>query len=84
VMRVRPCEYFRRFQATIGEIRCRLSARIHGGRWPPGMSYRRQGNWLRALHRRVAAHLDNTWRGSLLDAFDLLMSKGQIPVSRSL
>lgn len=84
VIRVRPCGYFRRFQATIEEIRSRLSSRISGGHWQPGMSHTRQGNWLRALQKRVTAHLGNSWKDRMLQAFDHFISLGQIPVSRSL
>jgi len=84
VIRVRPCGYFRRFQATIEEIRNRLSSRISGGHWQPGMSHTRQGHWLRALRKRVTAHLDDRWKDGLLSAFDHFISLGRIPVSRSL
>lgn len=84
VIRVRPCGYFRRFQATIEEIRSRLSSRISGGPWLPGMSHSRQGNWLRALRKMVTAHLGNEWKEDLLRAFDHFISIVQIPVSRSL
>ena len=84
VIRVRPCGYFRRFQATIEEIRSRLSARISGGHWLPGMSHSRQGNWLRALRKRVTAYLSNKWKEHLLRAFDHFISIDMIPVSRSL
>ncbi len=82
VIRVRPCGYFRRFQSSIEEIRSRLSFRLLSGRWPRGMTRNRQGHWLRSLVKRVAAYLDNRWRGGLLCAFDRLMALGQIPVSR--
>ena len=84
VIRVRPCGYFRRFQVTIEEIRSRLSARISGGHWLPGMSHSRQGNWLRALQKKVTAYLGNKWKEDLLRAFDQLISIDEIPVSRSL
>ena len=84
VIRVRPCGYFRRFQAAIEDIRSRLSFRILGGRWLPDMSHSRQRHWLLALQRMVKAYLDNRWKGGLLEAFDYILSLGQIPVSRSL
>jgi hypothetical protein len=84
VIRVRPCGFFRRFQAPIEEIRFRLSSRVLGGHWPPGMSHTRQGHWLRALCRRIAAYLGRTWQGGLVGAFDHFLWLGQIPVSRSL
>jgi len=84
VIRVRPCGFFRRFQAPIEDIRFRLASRLWAGRWPAGMSHTRQGNWLRALRRRVAAYLGHTWQGGLVGAFDHFLSLGQIPVSRSI
>lgn len=84
VIRVRPCGYFRRIQATIEDIRFRLSSRIREGRWPPGLPHTRQGHWLRALRRRVTAYLGNTWGGGIMEAFDYFLFWGQIPVSRSL
>jgi hypothetical protein len=84
VIRVRPSGYFRRFQATIEEIRSRLSSRISGGHWPPEMSHSRQGNWLRALWKMITAHLGNEWKDDLLRAFDHLISIDKVPVSRSL
>jgi hypothetical protein len=84
VIRVRPCGYFRRFQAAIAEIRSRLSFRISGGPWLSGMSHSRQRHWLRALGKRVIAYLGNRWQGGLLLAFDHFVSLGQIPVSRSM
>ena len=84
VIRARPCGYFPRFQAAIEEIRSRLSSRISEGHWLPGLSRARQGNWLRALRKKVAAYLGNRWEAGLLQAFDHLMAEGWIPVSRSL
>src|SRR3990172_5879072 len=84
VIRARPRGYFQRFQATLEEIRFRLSSRISGGPWLPGISHSRQGNWFRALRKNVTARLGNKWQESLLGAFDHLVSISQIPVSRSL
>jgi len=84
VIRVRPCGYFRRFQAAIEEIRSRLSSRISGGPWLPGMSPTRQRHWFLALQRRVTAYLGNGWQDGLIRAFDHFISLDQIPVSRSL
>jgi len=84
VIRARPCGYFRRFQASIEEIRSRLSFQISVGHWQSEMSRTRQGHWLRALQRRVTAYLDNRWQDGLLCAFDFFIALGQIPVSRSM
>src|SRR3990172_8314054 len=47
VIRARPRGYFQRFQATLEEIRFRLSSRISGGPWVAGNTHRPQGNWFR-------------------------------------
>jgi hypothetical protein len=59
-----------------------ISHRLKTGRWPPGSSHIRQGHWLRALRRKAAAFLNNTWNQGLLKAFDYLIEQGHIPVSR--
>lgn len=84
VIRYRPIGFFKRFQAGIDTIRSCISCRIRCGRWPPGLSRSRQGHWLKALKRRTTAYLENTWDLSLIDAFDRLLTLGQIPVSRSI
>jgi DNA-directed RNA polymerase subunit RPC12/RpoP len=84
VIRMRPDGYFSRFQTPVTEIRSRLSERLRMGRWPPGMSHRRQGHWLRALKRRVLACLGQGWVERLMEGFERLLGMGQIPVSRSI
>ena len=84
VMRMRPEGYFSRFQTSVAEIRSRLSQRIRSGRWPPGLSHRRQGHWMRALKRRVFAYFGVSWMERLMEGFEWLWGRGQIPVSRSI
>jgi len=84
VMRMRPEGYFSRFQTSVAVIRDRLSHRVRTGRWPPGLSHRRQGHWMRALKRRVLAYLGETWMDRLMEGFELFLARSQIPVSRSI
>jgi hypothetical protein len=84
VVRLRPRGYFPRFQAPIETIRFSLSHRLSRGRWPPGLSPSRQRHWLKALRRTTIAYLGETWRLGLVGAFDCLLLKGTIPVSRGI
>jgi hypothetical protein len=84
VIRLRPWGYFKRFQASVETIRSSISHRLKTGRWPPCFPHTRQGHWLRALRRKAAAFLNNTWDQGLLKAFDYLIEQGHIPVSRSI
>jgi len=84
VIRLRPRGYFRRFQASVETIRSSISHKLKTGRWPPGLPHTRQGHWLRALRKKAAAFLNNTWNQGLLKAFDYLIEQGHIPVSRSI
>ena len=84
VMRLRPKEYFARFQAPIETIRFCLSHRLNRGRWPPGRSRSRQRHWLRALRRKTMAYLGKTWHQGLMTAFDWLLQQAVIPVSRGI
>ena len=83
-MRMRPEGYFSRFQTSVVEIRSRLSQRLRTGRWPPGLSHRRQGHWMRALKRRVFAYFGESWMERLMEDFERLLGMRQIPVSRSI
>jgi hypothetical protein len=82
VIRMRPQEYFARFQAPIETIRQALSERLLRGRWPPGLSRPRLRHWLNALRRKAAAYFGQGAKGGLLVTFDTLRLKGIIPVSR--
>jgi hypothetical protein len=84
LLRLRPDGYLSRFQANVESIRSSLSHRLEKGRWPPCLSRSRQGHWMRALRRKVAAYLGKTWGGSLMAAFDHLLAWGRNPVSRSI
>jgi len=84
VIRLKPCGYFPRFQASIEAIRTQLRARLLKGRWPPGLSKSRQRHWLSALKRKTEAWFDKTFEGDLIAAFDKLVLARQNPVSRSI
>ena len=84
VIKLRPKEYFRRFQATIQSIRSHILIRLQAGRWPRGLSSARCRHWLRALRRQVVAYLGIGWLSRLPEAFDQLVSLGEVPVSRSI
>lgn len=84
VIRVRPKGYFKRIWTPIEEIIRRLRQRLRYGRWPPGISRNRQGHWLRSLRRRVGAYLGNILKMDIMEAFNWFISRGHIPVSRSI
>lgn len=81
VITLRPDTHFAGFQASIETIRSKLSYRISRGRWPPGLSTSRQRHWLSNLRRKIKAYLTQMWAGSEMAAFELFLSRGQVPVS---
>jgi hypothetical protein len=82
IIRLKPCGYFNRFQATIGTIRSCLQRRLSGGKWPKGQEASRQRHWLSALKRKSLAFFGAGV--DLMAAFDRLMEKAVIPVSRAI
>ena len=83
VIKLKPRGYFRRFQATIEEIRFHITERLNRGKWPPGGCCRaRCRHWLRALKVQTMAHLGIEWMNRLPEAFDRLIEMGNVPVSR--
>ena len=84
VIRMRPCEFFSRFQASVDTIRSSISERLNNGKWLPHISRTRQAHWYRALKRRVQAYLGNNTRMRLNEAFDYFVDLGITPVSRSI
>jgi hypothetical protein len=79
---MRPEGYFPRFRAGIAKIRICLWSRLFSGNWLKDLSGSRQRHWLAALKRKSAAFL--SVREQLMDAFDRLITMGQIPVSRAI
>jgi hypothetical protein len=84
VLRFRPEGYFTRFQAKTEKIRSSIASKSQAGKWEAGISRTRQRHWYRALCRKIKAHLTDTWDKGVLAAFDYLVSKGLVPVSRSI
>jgi hypothetical protein len=82
VLRLRPRDYWPRFQASMAAILTSLTHRLTFHRWPSFLSRQRQGHWLRSLIRKVRWHLGVGWEGNLLSAFEDLWDQGIVPVSR--
>jgi hypothetical protein len=84
VLRFKPEGYFKRFQAKIETIRSSIATKYQTGTWENGISKSRQQHWFRALERKIKAHLTDVWSKGILAAFDDLIEKGIVPVSRSI
>ncbi len=84
VIRMRPREFFSRFQAPIQTIRSSISNRLNNGKWLPHISRTRQAHWYRALKRRPVAYLGNDTQMPLDEAFDYFAAKRVTPVSRTI
>jgi hypothetical protein len=82
VLRLRPRDYWPRFQASVTTILKSLVHRLTLHRWPSFLSRQRQGHWLRSLIRKVRWHWGVGWEGNLLSAFEVLWDQGIVPVSR--
>ena len=82
VLRLRPSGYFKRFQAPVEHIRSSIAYRLQYGRWPEGSSRARQSLWLRALYRKIVAHLGQGFKMRLMEGFDYLTQMDEVPVSR--
>ena len=83
VLRLRPREYFPRFQAPLVTILSCLSHRLQFRHWPSYVSRQRGGHWLRALWRRIRSDWGFGWRGDWEAAFRDFWRRGVVPVSRS-
>lgn len=84
VIRCRPSGYFKRFQASIDKIRASISSKAEKGSWLSDISRTRQAHWWRALKRRTTAFFGNTFHRVMVENFDRLISRGQVPVSRAI
>lgn len=84
VFRCRPSGYFSRFQVSIDTIRRSIESKSQKKRWFPGISRTRQRHWYRALLRHICAYFGNAWRDGALAGFDELLSRGLVPVTRSI
>ena len=84
VHRFRPEGYFERFQTDIATIRSSIEIKAQTGKWSAGIGRTRQGHWFRPLVRKIKARLTDTWNQGILAAFDELVERGLVPVSRSI
>ena len=84
VIKLKPAGYLKRFQAPIDTIRSSIHCHLKKGRWLPAYSRSRQNHWFKALLRKVKAYFGDLWDRHLLRAFDLLIARGQNPVSRAI
>jgi len=84
VIKLKPTGYLKRFQAPIDTIRWSIHCRLKKGSWLPAYSRSRQNHWFKALERKVKAYFGDLWDRQLLRAFDLLIARGQNPVSRAI
>jgi hypothetical protein len=82
VIKLKPAGYLKRFQAPIDIIRSSIGCRLEKGCWLSGISRSRQNHWFKALLRKVKAYFGDPGDSQILGAFDLLMARGQNPVSR--
>ena len=80
VHRLRPRNYWPRYQSPIRSIREVIAHRIAHGRWRPDLPRPRQRQWWRRLGRMVNAVLGFAAAGSLLVGFDTLVARGIVAV----
>ena len=84
IYRFRPEGYFNRFQAEIATIRLSIAVKTQGGKWIAGIGRTRQRHWFKALIRNIKAYLTDSWDQEVLGAFDELVKRELIPVTRSI
>lgn len=83
VVTLRPDGHFPRIRTAITAIRTHLAERQNTGRWPLSELPRsRLRHWRTNLARWSCALLTNSWPQGLVAAFDELVSRGLVPVSR--
>jgi hypothetical protein len=79
----RPKSHFGRIQASIHSIKIFLRHRLTHGRWLTPAPHSRHRHWLRNLKRKILAHLGIIDPGGLMEGYERLLERGQIPVSSS-
>jgi len=84
VLTVRPNSYWRRFQASIADVRNSLAHRFDELRWKKNRSASRQRHWLKGLLTKIRLHLRPGWTGNPMDAFEQLLASGVCPAGRSI
>jgi len=83
VVTLRPDTHFPRIRTAIEVIRSHLAERLTTARWPcSDLPRSRLRHWLANLSRQCCALLTNSWRQGLPAAFDHLVARGLVPVSR--
>ncbi|MBW2219535.1 MAG: hypothetical protein JRF40_08615 [Deltaproteobacteria bacterium] len=80
---MRPAGYLPRFQASIETIRSSIISKVTKQKWLSVLDRTRQQHWFRGLVRRAKAFLENTWKHSMVKAFDHFISNKMNPVTRS-
>lgn len=82
VHRLRPADYWVRFRSCVADIFQSISHRCDLGRWRCDLPRPRQRQWWRRLGRLSQAVLGLAFSGSAVAAFEDLVSRGFVPVSR--
>ena len=83
VIRMRPAGYLPRFQSSIKTIRSSIVNKVMKQKWLSILDRTRQQHWFRGLVRKAKAFLGNTWKQSMVKAFDHFVSNKINPVTRS-
>ena len=84
VHRLRPHTHWRRFQTPIQTIREVIAHRVNTHRWRADVSRAGQRQWWRRLGRLAKTVLGVSFADGLLAGFDALLTRGFLPVSRSI
>ena len=75
VFKLKPCGFFKRFQASIRQIFASIMSRVYKSRYLPELSWSRQHFWFTALKRNIAAYLSNSWNQGVIAGFIKLILK---------
>jgi hypothetical protein len=83
VHRMRPSGYFRRFRATIAEIKSSIAMRSSRARWRPDLPRSTQRQWWLNLWRMIRLILGMSYRGDGIAGFVAILQQNIIPVTRA-
>jgi len=83
IILLKPKGYLKRFQASIEIVRSSVTRKQHSGKWLSCICRCRQNHWYQALIRKAMAYFGHL-QDNLVAAFDKLLEKGIIPMSRSI
>lgn len=81
VHRLRPTGYWKYYRSSIREICSVIVRRWRRKRWRPDLPRSRQRMWWRRLQRMIRMLLGFRFSGGALQGFDLLLTKGIIPIT---